>query len=257
LHFTKNIHAYLLTYIFVLQTVNLFEIKNQQALLSFHEITDVARTGVKLGITKIRFTGGEPLVRKGLPQLIHMIGQIEGIDDIGLTTNGTLLADQACELKEAGLKRVNISLDTLNPEKYRKITRGGKLEDVLHGIFTARKTGFYPVKINFVRLKGENKEDEYQVSEFCAKHGFDLRFIRQMDLSAGEFYPVEGGKGGICSVCNRLRLTADGYLVPCLFSDYRYSVREMSIEQAFFNALSVKPLNGKTSALHQFYNIGG
>lgn len=232
-------------------------LKKHKDILSFDEITEVVKTGVKLGINKIRFTGGEPLVRKGFPKLINQIRRMDGIDDIGLTTNGILLAEKAYELKEAGLKRVNISLDTLNAEKYAKITRFNKLEEVLHSIFTVKKIGFFPIKINFVRIKGVNEDDENDVKDFCNKYGLELRFIKQMNLSAGEFYPVEGGMGGRCNICNRLRLTADGYLVPCLFSDHGYSVRNNNIEQAFLNALNIKPLNGKTSVRYQFYNIGG
>lgn len=232
-------------------------LKQHTDILSFEEIVRIVKTGTSLGINKIRLTGGEPLVRKGLPDLIKSIAQINEVEDIGLTTNGILLSKMAKELKQAGLKRVNISLDTLNPEKFQKITRKGKLDEVLNGIFSAEKEGLNPIKINFVRIKGINEEDELQVKAFCDKHGFILRFIRQMNLSEGEFYPVEGGSGGVCSVCNRLRLTADGYLIPCLFSDYGYSIKEMGIKEAFLKALNKKPINGKVSFNHQFYNVGG
>lgn len=231
--------------------------KKHEDILSFEEILEVVETGVKLGINKIRLTGGEPLVRKDIAKLVQQINTIKGIDDIGLTTNGVLLARMAKELKTAGLKRLNISLDTLNDEKYACITRIGKLEDVLKGIDTAIELGFDPIKINFVRMKGENEEDETLVKAFCDEKGLKLRFIRQMNLKTGEFYPVEGGIGGVCKICNRLRLTADGYIVPCLFSDFGYSIREMGIEQAFFKALNKKPETGKTSINNQFYNIGG
>jgi cyclic pyranopterin phosphate synthase len=226
-------------------------------MLSFDEIVEVVKIGVKMGITKIRLTGGEPLVRKDISQLIDMINQIDGIEDIGLTTNGILLSALAVTLKNAGLKRVNISLDTLNHEKYKQITRTGNLDEVLKGIDTSIDIGFHTVKINFVRIKGINEEDEKEVKEFCREKKLVLRIIRQMNIETGEFYPVKGGDGGICHICNRLRLTADGYIKPCLFSDYGFNVKEWGIYEAFLKALDKKPLEGHSSKSHQFYNIGG
>ncbi len=232
-------------------------LKKHEDLLSYEEIIEVIKTGVRLGINKIRLTGGEPLVRKGIETLVSKINEIEGIKDIGLTTNGILLPKLAVKLREAGLNRVNISLDTLNPEKYRKITRVGSLEQALAGIEAAQNAGFDPIKINFVRIKGVNEDDEETVKEFCKLQKLELRFIRQMNLEGGEFYPVEGGNGGLCAICNRLRLTADGYIIPCLFSDYGYSIKETGIEQAFYKALNKKPKTGKAAHKHYFYNIGG
>lgn len=231
--------------------------KDHNEILSFDEITDVVKYGVSQGISKIRITGGEPLVRKDLPQLIGMIADIDGINDVGMTTNGVLLPKYAHELKKAGLKRVNISLDTLDPERFRKITRIGDLDDVLKGIEAAQKAGLEPVKINFVRIPGENEKDEQEVREFCKKEGLSLRFIRQMNLKTGEFYPVSGGSGGICSVCNRLRLTADGNLVPCLHSELRFNIRELGIEKAYKKAIHLKPEKGIGTESHEFSNIGG
>jgi len=230
-------------------------LKNHQDILSFEEIAKVVETGVRMGINKIRLTGGEPLVRKGIENLVEKISKIEGVEDIGLTTNGVLLSSMAEKLKKAGLNRVNISLDTLNPGKYKSITRLGNVTQVIKGIFAAKDAGLEPVKINFVRIKGVNKNDERDLADFCEKHGLELRFIRQMNLSGGEFYPVEGGKGGICEKCNRLRITANGYIIPCLFSDYGYSIKEWGIENAFYKALNKKPKNGKTANKHSFYNI--
>jgi cyclic pyranopterin phosphate synthase len=232
-------------------------LKDHNEILSFEEITDIVKTGVKLGINKIRLTGGEPLVRKDVAELIRMIKAVDGIEDIGLTTNGTLLPKLAEDLWNAGLRRLNISLDTINKDKYREITRTGKLDEVLAGIEIARKLGFDPIKINFVRIPGVNEEDEKEVKQFCSKHGLKIRFIRQMDLATGKFYPVEGGSGGTCSICNRLRLTADGKIIPCLFSDVGYSTREFGIEEAFAKALHSNPKKGKISVNHNFYNIGG
>jgi len=232
-------------------------LKKHEDILSFDEIAEVVRFGAKQGITKIRITGGEPLVRKDLPKLIQMISEIEGIEDIGMTTNGVLLPKYAKELKVAGLKRINISIDTLNPEKFKEITRLGDLEDVLEGIEAALEADLQPIKINFVRIPGENVEDEKSVIAFCEKKNLKLRFIRQMNLKTGKFYPVKGGSGGICSICNRLRLTADGHLVPCLHSKLRANIREMGVEKAYLKAIELKPEKGVGTESHEFSNIGG
>lgn len=232
-------------------------LKAHSEILSFDEITEIVRIGTTLGLSKIRLTGGEPLVRKDLPKLVKMISEIEGIEEIGLTTNGIFLPAMATELKAAGLSRVNISLDTLNPEKFRKITRTGNLEDVLKGIDAAIEAELLPVKINFVRIPGENEQDEIEVRNFCKQKNLQLRFIRQMNLKTGEFDAVENGYGGICEICNRLRLTADGFIVPCLHSGLRYNVRELGIQEAFQRAVNFKPEKGIGTTSHEFSNIGG
>ena len=132
------------------------EYKPHAEILRYEEIIRVVAAGAALGIKRVRLTGGEPLVRKGLPALIGSLAAIEGIEDISLTTNGTLLGPLAAELKEAGLGRVNISLDTLDPRKFRLVTRGGELERVWDGIEQALKLGLNPVKINVVVIKGLN-----------------------------------------------------------------------------------------------------
>lgn len=232
-------------------------LKSHSDILSFDEITEIVRVGTTLGLSKIRLTGGEPLVRKDLPKLVKMISEIEGIEEIGLTTNGVFLPQLAKQLKTAGLSRVNISLDTLNPEKFRKITRTGNLEDVLKGIDAAIEAELLPVKINFVRISGENEQDEIEVRDFCKQKNLQLRFIRQMNLKTGEFDAVENGYGGICEICNRLRLTADGFIVPCLHSGLRYNVRELGIQEAFQMAVNFKPEKGIGTSSHEFSNIGG
>ncbi|MEZ5106319.1 MAG: radical SAM protein [Draconibacterium sp.] len=232
-------------------------LKKQKDILSYNEIAEIVKTGVELGLSKIRLTGGEPLISKDLHVLVKMLSELEGINDIGLTTNGVFLPRQAKLLKEAGLNRVNISLDTLNPEKFKQITRLGKLEDVLAGIDAALEARLLPVKINFVRIPGVNEEDEENVREFCRKKDLQLRFIRQMNLKTGEFSSVENGYGGICEICNRLRLTADGFIVPCLHSELRYSVKERGIKEAFLKAVEFKPEKGIGTNSHEFSNIGG
>lgn len=232
-------------------------VKKHDDILSFDEIYNIVKAGVKLGIRKLRITGGEPLVRKDLPELITMLSALPEIEEIGMTTNGVLLPQYAKALKAAGLKRVNISCDTLNPDKYKEITRMGNLDDVLQGVDAALEAGLLPVKINFVRIPGKNEDDEQEVREYCQNKGLELRFIRQMDLRTGEFYAVDGGAGGICKICNRLRLTADGFIVPCLHSGLRYSTRTLGIEEAYKQALENKPEKGVGTESHDFSTIGG
>lgn len=226
-------------------------------IISFEEIVDVVKTSVGLGIDKIRITGGEPLVRKGIVDLVGMIAEIPGINDFGLTTNGTSLKKYAKDLKEAGLHRVNVSLDTLNPHRYHQTTRLGNIGDVMDGIFEARKVGLTPVKINCVIKESSQEPDAVEVAKFCKKNNFQVRYIHQMELSMGHFSVVEGGDGGDCKICNRLRLTADGNIKPCLFNNLEYNIREFGIEGAIAKALKHKPKCGSVNTNGTFYNIGG
>jgi len=227
-------------------------------------------TAAELGINKVRITGGEPLVRTGLSSLIRMLAQIDAIDDIALTTNGTLLAQYAGELKTAGLRRVNISLDTLKPDKFRLITRGGvDLDSVLEGIDAAGAAGLNPIKINVVVMAGSNDDELLDFARKTIEEGWHVRFIEQMpfnqELADSSFVPVNEmrerlaalgelepstvkgngpakyyrlpqAKGTIgfitpvsqhfCFHCNRLRLTADGKLRPCLLSEREFDLRQ-------------------------------
>ncbi len=151
-------------------------------LLTFEEIVRLTRLLVRLGVEKIKLTGGEPLLRRGLDRLIAQLREISGVRDLCLTTNGALLAEQAERLKAAGLVRVNVSLDTLDPEKFRRITQRGDLGRVLEGIFEAQRVGLHPVKINAVIERGVNEEDIIPLVRFCLEHGFALRFIEYMDV---------------------------------------------------------------------------
>jgi GTP 3',8-cyclase len=233
------------------------QLMNHEDILSFEEIRDVVEVAVSMGIDKIRITGGEPLVRKGIVDLVGMLASIKGINDLAMTTNGVLLDTFAGPLKMAGLQRVNVSMDTTDPGRYRYITRGGNIEDVYRGIDAAREAGLEPVKINCVVGLSTTDEDAQLVKEYGRKTGIKVRFIRQMDLKSGEFSVVEGGEGGNCSVCNRLRLTANGRIKPCLFSENEYSVRELGAEKALSEALQAKPLKGCFNRKGEFYNIGG
>ena len=226
-------------------------------IISYEEIVEVVKASVAMGVDKVRITGGEPLVRKGIVDLVRMIAQIPGVKDFGITTNGILLKKYARDLKEAGLNRVNVSLDTLNPEKFRQITRLGDIGPVLEGIAEARKVGLHPIKINCVIQKSSQEFDAVEVSSYCKKNDLQIRYIHQMDLNLGYFSPVEGGDGGDCKICNRLRLTANGMIKPCLFSNNEYSIRELGIEEAFSMALKHKPKCGSVNTVGEFYNIGG
>lgn len=240
-------------------------------ILSYEEIHTVVQAAAELGINKVRITGGEPLVRLGLPKLIEMLASIDVIDDISLTTNGILLAQHAAELKSAGLQRVNVSLDTLRQDRFEFITRGDKLSDVLKGIEVARSVGLNPVKINTVVMSGINDDEILEFAGKTISQGWHVRFIELMPVNGeganaplflpisevrrrlealGELQPclpgvgngpakyfrfpqVEGTIGFItpisehfCFQCNRLRLTADGKLRPCLLSEDEVDLKE-------------------------------
>lgn len=234
------------------------ELLDRSDILSIEELAEVVRIGAReFGIRKVRLTGGEPLIRKGVIRLLELIREIPGVEDLAMTTNGVLLESMAEELKEAGLQRVNVSLDCLNPEKYTELTRGGDVEQVKRGILKALKTGLTPVKINVVKSPSTTESDRKQVEDFCREHKLQIRYIRQMDLNKGTFSPVEGGSGGSCASCNRVRLMANGDLKPCLFSNLGYNVRSLGITEAYNQALGNKPESGEAGNNHQFYNIGG
>jgi cyclic pyranopterin phosphate synthase len=226
-------------------------------ILSYDEIAKFTRIAVENGVTKVRITGGEPLVRKGLTALVRMISDIEGITDLSMTTNGVLLKMFADELKAAGLHRVNISLDTIDADKFREITRNGNIKDVFEGIAAAKSAGLLPVKINCVIKESKNEESALGVTRFCEENNLEIRYIKQMDLVKGHFSRVEGGTGGDCSACNRLRLTANGKLKPCLFSNTEFDIRQLGFEKAIMLAVESKPEYGTTNEKNEFYNIGG
>jgi GTP 3',8-cyclase len=233
------------------------ELLRHEDILSFDEIAGFTEVAVKHGVNKVRITGGEPLVRKGIVTLIKMIAGIDGISDLSMTTNGVLLKDHADDLKAAGLHRVNISLDTTDPEKFAYITRGGNVNNVFDGITAAKKAGLVPVKINCVIIKSKDEEDARQIAEFCLNNKLEIRYIHQMDLVNGHFSTVEGGTGGNCSLCSRLRLTANGKLRPCLFNDLEFDIRKQGYEDSIVRAVEFKPECGSINITGKFYNIGG
>jgi len=230
---------------------------HHEDILRYVEIVEVVKAAVQFGINKVRITGGEPLVRKGIVGLVEMIAAIPEICDLSMTTNGTLLDRYALELKNAGLQRVNVSLDTMNPDRFREITRIGDIRQVIAGIDEAVKVGLSPVKINCVIRNSPEEPDARTVSEFGRSRGLEVRFIHQMDLDSGYFRGVIGGDGGNCATCNRLRLTSNGFIKPCLFSNSGYSIRELSARNAIEQALENKPECGSVNTTSEFYNLGG
>jgi len=226
-------------------------------LLTFDEIVGIVRYGVENGIEKVRITGGEPLVRRGIVSLVEQIAQIKGIKDFGMTTNGILLPKYAEDLKKAGLHRVNISLDSINHQKFKQITRIGDLNEVFAGIEAAKSAGLTPIKINCVIKATKEEPDAIEISNFCKENNLEVRYIREMDLEKGTFWQIHGGDGGKCSVCNRLRITSVGKIKPCLFNNIEYDIRELGIEKAFAAALSSKPLVGSVNKNDKFSNLGG
>jgi cyclic pyranopterin phosphate synthase len=160
-----------------------YEWIDKKEILSFEEIARLARLFIRAGVEKIRLTGGEPLVRRDVESLVAELSRLEGLKDLCLTTNGSLLAEKAAALKAAGLRRINVSLDTLDPEKFKRMTKRGDLEKVLEGLFAAKKQGLGPIKINAVIERGVNDGDDIiDLVEFARAHGFAIRFIEYMDV---------------------------------------------------------------------------
>ncbi|HOS92697.1 MAG TPA: radical SAM protein [Armatimonadota bacterium] len=225
--------------------------------LRAREIAEVARVAASLGITKFRITGGEPTLRSDLPQIVESLAELPGLTDLAMTTNGTRLAPLAARLRDAGLRRVNVSLDSVDPARYREITGGGDLQQSLEGIAAAVGAGLFPLKLNCVVSASADEADARGVAAFAARHGYEARFIPRMDLASGRYSVVLGGDGGDCARCNRLRLTCDGLVVPCLFSDLRYSVRELGARAALEAAVEHKPARGGPCGTGSLYDIGG
>lgn len=280
-------------------------------LLSYEEIATIVQIAAALGINKIRLTGGEPLIRPGLPNLVEMLSGIEGINEIAMTTNGILLKEYAMVLKRAGLRRVNISLDTLKADRFRYITRLGELKDTLKGIEAAREANLEPVKINVVVMRGINDDEVLDFAKLTREKGWHIRFIelmpfanvtefvpsseiRQSIVSLGTLEPcspitgngptrsyrLPGAKGTIgfisplsepfCSACNRLRLTSNGQLCPCLLSDggidlkgpLRNNATAQQLKNLILKAVASKPkhhhlADGIVPVKHNMSQIGG
>jgi GTP 3',8-cyclase len=160
-------------------------------VLSFDEIERLARLFVTQGVGQIRLTGGEPLVRRSLPSLVRQLRSIEGLRTLSLTTNGALLGEQAASLKVAGLDRINVSLDTLKPDRFRKITQRGELQPVLEGLAAAKAVGIDPIKVNAVIIRGFNDDELLDLVEFGRHHRFEMRLIEYMDVGNASGWTVD------------------------------------------------------------------
>ncbi|MHB9037776.1 MAG: GTP 3',8-cyclase MoaA [Armatimonadota bacterium] len=232
-------------------------VDHSQDMLSFDEITEVTRAAVDMGVRKVRITGGEPLLRPHVEDLVRMIARIRGVEDLAMSTNGILLGDRAQALADAGLHRVNISLDAIDPTRYAAITGGGNVRHVLSGIEAAVRAGLDPIKLNCVVKESAMEPDALAVAQFAREHDLEIRFIHPMDFIAGRFSVVEGGSGGDCNRCNRLRLSCDGHIRPCLFSEIKLSVRELGASLALERAICCKPERGAPCSQSWIGAIGG
>lgn len=287
-------------------------------VLRYEEIVRIVQAAQKLGISKVRITGGEPLVRSGIVDFIGMLDSVQGIQDIAMTTNGISLQRYAQELRRAGLKRVNVSLDTLRPERFKHITRGGRLQDVLEGLEAAQEAGLSPIKINVVAMEGFNQDEVVEFGRLTLERDWHVRFIELMPMGQGrlddleamadaprclspdfqtllrqghiqngflsiaqvrhlleplgdlepcevmgngpaKYYCLPHAKGSLgfispiseyfCSNCNRLRLTADGRLRPCLLAEHEVDLRaplrkgasQEELQALIREAISAKP----------------
>lgn len=233
--------------------------KSHSDILSYERIESLVKVAAKMGITKVRLTGGEPLVRKGIEHLVAKLAAIEGIEEVCMTTNGSLLAGMAMKLKQSGLDRVNISIDSLDADRYRRITRGGDLRRAIAGVDAAAKAFLTPIKINMVILDNTTEEDIEAMKAFCERRGLELQKIMQFSLYdradlSGRFRTERPPK---CSHCNRLRLTADGFLKPCLFSDSEIGVDFNDIGGSIREAIAKKPENGSSCRKRFMSQIGG
>jgi len=230
--------------------------RKHEDFLSLEQIAEVARAAVGLGVRKIRLTGGEPLVKRGIVDLVRMLGGIDGLEHLAMTTNGTLLARHARPLKEAGLDSVNVSLDTLDPERYRALTRGGSIEDARAGIEAALGEGF-PVKINMVVLEDTGEEEIGAMRAFCAERGARLQLINHFSLlnEKSDSYSFE--RPPSCGQCNRIRPMADGMLKPCLHSDAEVRLDFSRLEESLREAILSKPKRGAVCTIRTMSQIGG
>jgi cyclic pyranopterin phosphate synthase len=271
------------------------ERKTHHDILRYEEIARIVRAVIPCGVTRLRLTGGEPLVRPEVPLLVRMLCEIEGLADVALTSNGQLLDRYARALHDAGLRRINVSLDSLRPERYGEITRGGDLNAALRGLAACREVGFSPIKVNAVLIRGVNDDEVIDFARLTREEPYDVRFIEFMPMGdvdlwsqeavvpeeevrravetvgplepvaasatsrGGEAFRLPGARGTVafisafskpfCGSCNRLRLTSDGRLRPCLLSDDFVDLRAIvrdggtddDIRGAFIQAAKAKP----------------
>lgn len=266
--------------------------KRHEEMMTEEEMILAVETAASLGITKLRVTGGEPLVKRNILSICRRAAAVEGIQEVCLTTNGTLLPALAGELRAAGVRRINLSIDTLREERYAHITRTGTLQAALTGLEAALLAGFEKVKLNTVLIGGFNDDEIGEIAALTQEYPIDVRFIELMPMRDGEFgeaaflpcdavlqalpelcpqpadggvarlYRLPGAKGNVglispvsahfCSACNRIRLTADGKLKPCLHYAQEYSIKGLDREAMraqFERAILSKPAcHGELSA---------
>ncbi len=276
----------------------------REEILTLEEIWRIVRVAATMGLRRVRLTGGEPTVRRGLVDLVRWIASTPGIQEVAMTTNGVALASMAQDLARAGLRRVNVSLDTLRPERFRAITRWGKMEDVLAGIDAARRAGLRPIKLNVVVMRGVNDDEVVDFARTTLEEDWEVRFIELMPFMEDEglcikgqadvvptfvpttevrrrieealgplapaqstsgagpanYYRLPGAKGlvgfispltehAFCATCNRMRLTADGKIRPCLLTDHEVDLKGVlrsggsddDLKGAILLALRTKP----------------
>ena len=286
-------------------------------ILTYEEILKLVKIGIKLGISKVRVTGGEPLVRKGVYGFLEDLSRLEGLNDLSLTTNGVALKANLEKIKAAGVKRMNISLDTLNRKKFERITGSDLFDQVWQGIEAALEMGFHPIKLNIVALHDVNEDELLEMAQLSLKYPLHIRFIEYMPIgesqigngplllapeikkrisALGRLVPVRSSSndGGpaqryrfedavgevgfihalshhFCDKCNRLRLTAQGQLRPCLLSDHHEDIRQVvrnggteeQIAEIFLKAVRHKPsdhnlrLQNPFRVCGQMNSIGG
>jgi len=290
---------------------------NHGDVLSYEEIVKVVRAATEIGIEKVRLTGGEPLVRRNVVHLVESVCQLPGLKDVSITTNGVLLKKRGQAIFDAGVHRINVSLDTLNPAKYVKITGRDRFHDVWEGLEEAEALGFSPIKVNVVAIRGINDDELFEFAQLSVRKPYHIRFIEYMPIGQdsrwkpeqfissddvkseletlgpchkvpgsaldgpAERYRFESARGEIgfitslshhfCPACNRLRLTADGKLRPCLFADDEVDIKtplrtgcsQEELKKLFEEAVARKPRQhdaksqGKTLGQRPMFAIGG
>lgn len=227
------------------------------SLLTYEQIAAITKSAVGLSFRKFRLTGGEPLVRRGVVDLVSMLKSIEGVDFLGMTTNGLLLPRFAGDLKKSGLDSLNISLDTLDPEFYRKITRKGNIEDVFAGIEAAKNAGFDKIKINMVVTEETRDNELASMKKFTLENGLILQRIRQYSLLQIKSDEQMYERPPSCGACNRIRLTHDGFLKSCLHGNQEIPVDFNDIKGSIIKTIHSKPFEGQTCTNRDMNSIGG
>ncbi len=225
-------------------------------ILSYEEIAAVARVAVGMGMRKIRLTGGEPLIRRDFPQLVSLLSEIDGLETLAMTSNGSLLAPLAAELKERGLVSVNVSLDSLDPQRYQALSRGGELSAVLAGIDAALAAGL-SLKLNAVIMEDDPPGNLDALREFAAGLGVRIQTIAHYRLDLEKHDGGSYDRPPPCAACNRMRLLADGTLRPCLHSSSGIKVDFSNIKASLEAAVMAKPPCGLACSDLHVGQIGG